>query len=150
MSKKPDASFEHFIDAQNLMYEKVVAELSHGKKRTHWMWFIFPQLAGLGHSEMAMLYALYSLEQARRFAGHKILGERLRRCTTLVNDIEGRSIKEIFEYPDNLKFHSSMTLFALAVPEETLFDAALTKYFESKEEMATVDLLQGHSEPANA
>ena len=142
MSKKPDASFEHFISAQNLMYEKVIAELSHGKKRTHWMWFIFPQLAGLGHSEMAELYALYSLEQARRYARHKILGERLRQCTSLVNDIQGRSIKEIFEYPDDLKFHSSMTLFALAVPEEKLFEAALTKYFESKEDMATVELLQ--------
>jgi uncharacterized protein (DUF1810 family) len=142
MSKKSDASFEHFIDAQNLVYEKVTAELSCGKKQTHWMWFIFPQLKGLGHSETAEQYALHSLDEARRYAGHKILGERLRRCSRLVNDVQGRSIQEIFEHPDDLKFHSSMTLFALAVPKEALFEAALTKYFGSKEDMATVGLLQ--------
>jgi uncharacterized protein (DUF1810 family) len=142
MRKKSDASFEHFIDAQDLVYEKVVAELSHGKKRTHWMWFIFPQLPGLGRSGMAQRYALHSLDEARHYAGHEVLGERLRRCTRLVNDVQDRGISEIFEHPDYLKFHSSMTLFTLAVPEEKLFETALTKYFESKEDLATVDLLQ--------
>jgi uncharacterized protein (DUF1810 family) len=146
MSTKRDASFQHFIDAQNLMYERVVAELSLGKKESHWMWFIFPQLSGLGHSSMAEFYALHSLEEARRYAGDKSVGEHLRQCTRLVNDIQGRDVQEIFGQTDSLKFHSSMTLFALAVPGEMLFNKSLTKYFEGKEDAKTVQLLQGSTD----
>lgn len=136
----PD-EFQHFIDAQEPVYESVVQELKRGEKRSHWMWFIFPQLAGLGHSFMAQRFALHSLEEARRYAAHAVLGNRLRECTRLVLEIQGRDISEIFGYPDDLKFHSSMTLFALALPKEPLFDSALTKYFGGKRDGTTIEIL---------
>ena len=94
-----------------------MAELAAGHKRTHWMWFIFPQLRGLGSSSTAQLFGIASLEEARAYLAHALLGARLRECTTLVNGIEGASAEAIFGYPDNLKFRSSMTLFACAAGE---------------------------------
>src|SRR5215472_10262411 len=119
--------FAHFIEAQNPVIDRVMEELSAGEKRSHWMWFIFPQLAGLGHSHMAQRFALRSLEEARKYLAHPVLGERLLQCTRLLVNLEGRGVSEIFGYPDDMKFHSSMTLFALAAPEEPLFEAALKK-----------------------
>lgn len=117
-----------FVDAQADVYSSVVAELRAGRKRTHWMWFIFPQSAGLGRSEMARKYAISSLEEAKAYLMHPILGPRLRECTKLLNALESRSIEEILGYPDNLKFRSSMTLFAQATEDNEEFVAALRKY----------------------
>ena len=103
---------QRFVDAQDPAFEQVCAELHAGRKRSHWMWFIFPQLKGLGHSETARKFAISSRQEAEAYLQHPILGPRLRRCTQLVTEVEGRSIEQIFGYPDDLKFHSSMTLFA--------------------------------------
>ena len=132
--------FKHFLEAQEPVYDRVVEELTRGEKRTHWMWFVFPQLAGLGSSHMARRFALHSLGEARRYAGHPVLGERLRQCTRLAVQVARREISEIFGYPDDLKFHSSMTLFARAVPDEELFDSALAKYFGGRRDTKTVEL----------
>jgi uncharacterized protein (DUF1810 family) len=133
--------FAHFIEALNPVIDRVMEELSAGEKRSHWMWFIFPQLSGLGHSHMAQRFALRSLEEARKYLAHPVLGERLRQCTRLVVNLEGRGVSEIFGYPDDMKFHSSMTLFALAAPEEPLFEAALKKYFAGQKDGKTIELL---------
>ncbi len=105
---------QRFVDAQNPVFDQVLSELQAGHKRSHWMWFIFPQIRGLGASPMANRYAISSIAEARAYLGHPILGPRLRECTRLVTEIEGRTIAEIFGYPDDLKFRSSMTLFAHA------------------------------------
>jgi uncharacterized protein (DUF1810 family) len=138
----PQDEFEHFRRAQAPVYPAVIAELTAGQKQSHWMWFFFPQLAGLGRSETARRFALESLDQARRYAADPELGGRLRECTALVNRIHGRSASEIFDDPDDLKFHSSMTLFALAAPEESGFKTALKKYFDGHLDPRTVEMLE--------
>jgi uncharacterized protein (DUF1810 family) len=135
------AEFAHFVEAQEPVYEDVVRELRAGRKRSHWMWFIFPQLAGLAPSAMSQRYALDSTDAARRYLAHPLLGARLRECTQLVLDIAERSAEEIFGYPDYLKFHSSMTLFALSEPAEPLFQSALAKYSGGQRDANTLDLL---------
>lgn len=120
---------QRFVDAQQPVYETVLGELRAGRKRSHWMWFIFPQVAGLGHSMMARKFALSSLHEAAAYLAHPVLGRRLRECSVQVAGIEGRSIAEIFGYPDDMKFRSSMTLFAQVSPEEPIFAACLQKYF---------------------
>src|SRR3954463_10902527 len=106
-----------FVEAQNPIYQRVCQELSRGRKETHWMWFIFPQLRGLGHSAMAHRYGIASQAEAEAYLRHPMLGPRLRECTRLVNEVEGRTIHQIFGSPDDLKFRSCMTLFSLATPE---------------------------------
>ena len=128
-----------FLSAQAPVIEQVRAELRAGCKRGHWMWFVFPQIAGLGHSDMARRYAIASLDEARAYVAHEILGPRLIECAALVVAVEGRSIGEIFGAPDDLKFHSSMTLFAHAAPQEPMFHEALKKYFGGAEDRATVE-----------
>ena len=118
-----------FVDAQAPVIERVLAELKQGRKDSHWIWFIFPQIAGLGHSPMAWKYAISSLGEAEAYLRHPILGPRLEDCARLVNRIEGRSINDILGYPDDLKFRSSMTLFARAAPRNPVFAEALRKYF---------------------
>ena len=137
-------NLSRFVTAQDPVYTQVCAELAAGRKESHWMWFIFPQLRGLGSSGMAQRYALSSLDEARAYLAHPLLGERLRRCTGLVNGVEGRTIQQIFGYPDELKFRSSMTLFAHAAaaagaPEP--FVSALAKYFAGEEDPRTRELL---------
>ena len=132
---------ERFVGAQSPVYERVLAELRRGRKQIHWMWFIFPQLAGLGHSAMAQRFAIDSTEEARAYLAHGLLGPRLRECTALVNAVEGRSISEILGSPDDLKFCSSMTLFA-AVSGETEFSSAIAKYYAGTRDRRTLDLLQ--------
>ena len=122
---------ERFVAAQERVYPQVCAELRRGRKMSHWMWFVFPQIRGLGHSPMAQKYAIASLAEARAYLDHPVLGARLRECTQLVVDVEGRTASEIFGPPDDVKFRSSMTLFSLAAPEDALFKTALTKYFPS-------------------
>ena len=120
---------------------QVRAELKAGRKATHWMWFVFPQLAGLGFSERAQFYGIASLEEARAYLAHRVLGPRLLECTGLVNAVEGRTAHDIFGSPDDMKFRSSMTLFSLADPDEPAFGAALERYFQGGKDRRTLDLL---------
>ncbi len=133
---------ERFVAAQDPVFAQACAELTAGRKQSHWMWFIFPQLTGLGSSPMAQRYAIGSLEEARAYLAHPLLGERLRSCTQLVNRVEGRTVQEIFGYPDYLKFRSSMTLFAHAAAGRIEpFSEALAKYFAGEEDPLTRELL---------
>lgn len=131
---------KRFVDAQAQVYPRVVAELRQGRKQSHWMWFIFPQLAGLGHSAMAQRYAIRSRDEALAYLGHAVLGKRLRECTALVNAVQGRTIREILGSPDDLKFRSSMTLFA-AVCSEPEFTAAIRKICAGTPDRKTLELL---------
>jgi uncharacterized protein (DUF1810 family) len=117
-----------FVDAQEPVFERVLAELRKGRKTSHWMWFIFPQLRGLGHSAMAERFGIGSREEAEAYSKHPVLGARLEECTRLVNQVEGQTAAQIFGYPDDLKFRSSMSLFAL-VSGNAIFREALEKYF---------------------
>ncbi|SRR5579883_2672250 len=132
---------ERFVDAQRTVYESACSELGSGRKKTHWMWFIFPQLKGLGSSPVAQRFAISSLAEASAYLEHPVLGPRLRHCTALVNRIEGRSIDSIFGFPDDLKFRSSMTLFAQATPDNRVFREALDKYFSGEPDELTLQLL---------
>jgi uncharacterized protein (DUF1810 family) len=139
---------ERFIDAQDACIAQVRVELLDGRKRSHWMWFVFPQISGLGVSPMAQRFAISGLAEARAYLAHPELGRRLRDCTTLVNAVEGRPIGEIFAFPDDLKFHSSMTLFAYVASRDVTKDAghqvfadALAKYFGGTPDQATLDRL---------
>jgi len=133
---------ERFLDAQAPVIAQVQSELRAGAKRTHWMWFVFPQIAGLGHSAMAQRYAIASLNEAKAYADHPVLGARLRDCTALVLGVEGKTVHAIFGTPDDLKFHSCMTLFARAAPEEPLFRQALKQLFRGRQDPLTVARLQ--------
>lgn len=135
----------HFVEAQQLVYPNVLAELSAGCKRSHWMWFIFPQLAGLGRSDMARRYALSGLGEARSYLAHGVLGARLFECCALVAAIPNRSAAAIFGTPDDLKFRSSMTLFSLAAPNQTIFSDCLQKYFAGEPDAATLAILSDHT-----
>jgi uncharacterized protein (DUF1810 family) len=134
-----------FTQAQQHVYERVVAELTAGRKSTHWMWFIFPQLRGLGSSATAQRFGITSLAEARAYLAHPVLGARLRECTQLTNAIDGRSIDEIFGYPDDLKCRSSMTLFRHAASDGSSdaapFSLALGKFFQGEEDSRTRELL---------
>jgi uncharacterized protein (DUF1810 family) len=133
---------QRFVDAQAPVYRRVLAELRQGEKQSHWMWFIFPQLAGLGHSAMARRYALASGEEAAAYLDHAVLGPRLRECTALVNAVEGKAIGEILGSPDDLKFRSSMTLFGAISPDPE-FAAAVTKFYDGTPDRKTLQLLAG-------
>jgi uncharacterized protein (DUF1810 family) len=132
---------QRFVDAQNSVYDRVSSELREGRKRSHWIWFIFPQIRGLGSSPMARKFAVSSLAEATAYLAHPILGPRLAECTELVNLVEGRPIEQIFDYPDDLKFRSSMTLFAHATSDNQLFLDAVRKYFEGEFDPATLKRL---------
>ena len=123
------------------MYEDALAELRAGRKRSHWIWFVFPQIGGLGSSATAQQYAIKSLDEARAYLGHAVLGARLLDCTRAVNAIEGRSAHAIFGSPDDLKFRSCMTLFELASGETSGFSAALEKYYNGERDVATLNIL---------
>lgn len=135
------AGLDRFTAAQDGIYPQVLGELAAGRKRSHWMWFIFPQLAGLGSSAMAQRYAIGDLAEARAYLAHPVLGARLRDCSRLVLAVQGATVHDIFGSPDNMKFHSSMTLFAQAAPAEALFRECLDKYFGGVPDRATLDLL---------
>ena len=134
-------ALERFVSAQADVIARVLDELRARHKQSHWMWFVFPQVAGLGRSPRAVHYAIASLDEARAYLCHPVLGARLRQCTQLVLDIEGKGAHAIFGSPDDLKFHSSMTLFAHAAPSEKIFSQALDKYFAGRPDDATVDRL---------
>jgi uncharacterized protein (DUF1810 family) len=128
-----------FISAQDPVMQDVLAELRAGRKASHWMWFVFPQIQGLGSSSMARHYALASRQEARAYHEHPLLGARLRECTRLVLQVQERPVEQIFGYPDDLKFHSCMTLFAQVAPEEALYLAALQKYFAGEPDARTLE-----------
>jgi uncharacterized protein (DUF1810 family) len=134
-------NLRRFVDAQNPVFEQVCAELLAGQKRGHWMWFIFPQLKGLGHSEMASRFAISSRDEAEAYLNHPLLGPRLGECSRLVMLVQGRSINQIFGYPDDLKFRSSMTLFASATSENRIFKDALQKGFAGEPDRLTLEQL---------
>jgi uncharacterized protein (DUF1810 family) len=131
---------QRFVEAQADIYDDVVKELAAGRKRSHWMWFIFPQVAGLGFSAMAQRYAIGSRDEALAYLAHDILGPRLVECAGLVMSVTGRTIHDILGSPDDLKFCSSMTLFD-AVTDNPLFAAALAKYYAGARDQATLDIL---------
>lgn len=131
---------KRFVEAQETVYANVVVELKAGRKRSHWMWFIFPQIAGLGFSAMAQRYAIASRKEAIAYLMHPVLGPRLLECTRLVLDVTDRSIHDILGSPDDLKFRSSMTLFG-AVSQDPLFSRAIAKYYPDGDDPATVDVL---------
>jgi uncharacterized protein (DUF1810 family) len=129
---------ERFVQAQAPVYAAVLGELRAGRKRSHWMWFIFPQIAGLGHSEMARRYAIASGDEAAAYLAHPLLGARLRECASIVLACEDLSAEEIFGHPDELKFRSSMTLFADVAPDEAVFQSCIDKYFDGEPDGATL------------
>jgi uncharacterized protein (DUF1810 family) len=136
-----------FLAAQDRVYPEALRELRAGRKESHWMWFVFPQVAGLGSSDMARLYALSDLDEARVYAGHAVLGTRLRECTSAVllhapDAAAPRDLHTIFGSPDDLKFISSMTLFTRAIPDEPLFRAALVAFNNGEEDQRTLALLE--------
>ncbi len=136
---------ERFVRAQEPVMADVRRELAAGAKRSHWMWFVFPQLDGLGHSDMARRFAIGSLAEARAYLAHPVLGARLRECAGLVNAVAGRSAREILGSPDDLKFRSSATLFAAAGPGEAVFAESLRRFFGGVPDPATVRLLEGRA-----
>ena len=134
-------NLQRFVKAQDRVIDQVLNELRNGRKTSHWMWFIFPQIKGLGNSPMAREFAISSVAEAEAYVAHEILGARLRQCTELVNAVDGRTAHEIFGSPDDLKFRSSMTLFAQAVKGDNPFSEALRKYFGSKPDQLTIERL---------
>jgi uncharacterized protein (DUF1810 family) len=132
---------QRFVDAQNPVYDSVIDELRAGHKRSHWIWFIFPQLKGLGRSPTAQHYGIASRDEAVAYLEHDVLGPRLRECTRLVLAIEGRSIGEAFGSPDDLKLRSSMTLFARCTDDNADFLAVLDKFYGGAQDPATLDRL---------
>jgi uncharacterized protein (DUF1810 family) len=122
-------NLRRFVEAQEPVYAQVCSELQQGRKASHWMWFIFPQIRGLGSSETARHFAIANRQEATAYAAHPVLGMRLRECTGLVLQVDDKSVEQIFGYPDNLKFHSSMTLFAGTAEDNQVFLDALKRYF---------------------
>lgn len=139
---------ERFLRAQNPVFRDVLGELARGRKQTHWMWFVFPQVAGLGFSAMSQRYAIGSRAEAEAYLAHPVLGPRLIECTRLVLAVDGRTINAILGAPDDFKFRSSMTLFG-AVSNEPVFDDALAKYFAGEHDGATLEILSNLERKAN-
>lgn len=137
-----DFNLDRFVEAQDQVYASVLEELKAGEKRSHWMWFVFPQIRGLGGSPMAEKFAISSLDEAKAYWEHPILGPRLEECTQLVLAVEGKSAEEIFDSPDDLKFRSCMTLFAECATGSTLvFFESLVKYFDGEPDQLTLGIL---------
>src|SRR5512135_3169394 len=140
----PDDPYDlkRFLSAQEGVYEKALEELKEGQKRTHWMWYIFPQINGLGYSPTAKRYSIKSIEEARQYLNHPVLGKRLLECTEAVIALKGGSLSEIFGYPDDLKFKSSMTLFEKIAGPGSVFSSALDRYCQGERDAATLRLLE--------
>jgi uncharacterized protein (DUF1810 family) len=132
-----------FLEAQEAIYETVLRELEHGRKASHWMWFIFPQIAGLGHSPTALRFAISSLDEARAYLAHPLLGNRLVQCTRTINAVRNRTAHQIFDSPDDMKLRSSMTLFREAAKDPEPFRAAIERYFDGEADARTMEILAG-------
>lgn len=138
MNQPDPFDLQRFVDAQGPVYETVIGELRGGRKRSHWMWFVFPQLRGLGGSPTALRFGISSIDEARAYLAHELLGPRLRECAGLVAQIDGRAAEEIFGWPDDMKLRSSMTLFARASDDNAVFVAVLEKFYGREEDPATL------------
>ena len=143
MNDRPDDYYDlyRFVEVQDPIYDQVCSELRQGLKLTHWMWFVFPQLEGLSLSATSRKFAISSLEEAIAYLEHPLLGPRLRQCTELVNSTSGKTIKQILGPTDSLKFRSSMTLFAHATKENSVFESALQKFFDGQYDHLTLERL---------
>jgi uncharacterized protein (DUF1810 family) len=143
MAEQAEDPFDlrRFVEAQAPVYEQVRAEMRAGRKQTHWMWFIFPQIRGLGRSAISQHYAIGSREEAVAYLRHPVLGPRLAECTRLVNAVQGSTAHAIFGSPDDMKFHSCMTLFAAVAEPESVFQEALARYFGGRPDNATLERL---------
>jgi Uncharacterized conserved protein len=137
-----DITLNRFLSAQQPIYAQVLKELRNAKKTTHWMWFIFPQIEGLGHSSTAKYYSIKSIEEAKEYLGHPVLGQRLKECSNILLQLQNKTADEIFGYPDNLKLRSCMTLFNFVAPEQKVFADVLKKYFGGKPDEQTISILQ--------
>lgn len=133
---------ERFVSAQDRVFGAVAAELEAGRKRTHWMWFVFPQMKGLGYSSTSQYYAIRSMDEARAYLAHPVLGPRLAQCAEAVLRVQGRSVSQIFGYPDDLKLKSSMTLFAAAAGPGSVFERVLEACFGGERDERTLALLR--------
>ncbi|HEV2462487.1 MAG TPA: DUF1810 domain-containing protein [Acidobacteriaceae bacterium] len=134
-------NLDRYIEAQRGLFEQACSELRRGRKVGHWMWFVFPQIAGLGASAMSQRYAIQSLDEARAYLAHPVLGPRLREICGIVLGVQDRGVEEIFGYPDDMKFRSSMTLFARAAADDGMFVEVLRKYFGGMEDDTTLRIL---------
>lgn len=135
------ANLDRFVEAQAGIYDQALAEIRAGRKRSHWMWYVFPQVAGLGNSPTSVRYAIVNRDEAAAFLAHPILGPRLLQCAEAVLQIDGRSALEIFGSPDDLKLRSSATLFAAVSPDASVFHRIIDKYFDGQRDPRTVELL---------
>ena len=144
-----DYKLERFVDAQEegRSYESALGEIRRGRKSTHWIWYVFPQIAGLGRSDRSVCFAISSLDEARAYLAHPLLGARLREITSAANAHAPHSAREIFGI-DDVKFHSSVTLFSLADPGAEVFREALDMFFDAKPDAATLKILEGQSDSA--
>lgn len=137
-----DTTINRFVQAQENIYAQVVKELKQGKKTSHWMWFIFPQIDGLGFSSTSKYYSIKTVAEAKEYLKHPVLGTRLLECSTILLKIEGKSAESIFGYPDYMKLQSSMTLFSFISPESTVFFNVLSKYFNNEKDQKTIKILK--------
>ncbi|MVM36255.1 DUF1810 family protein [Spirosoma sp. HMF4905] len=142
---KADHNLQRFLDAQNNSYSRALAEIRSGRKQTHWMWYIFPQIAGLGFSETTRFYAIKDLQEARDYLEHPILGSRLIEIANAMLQLEGKSANQILGNPDDMKLHSSMTLFSLLERTDPVFQAVLSKYFNNLPDQRTLAILKDRS-----
>ncbi|AHD13863.1 calpastatin [Pseudomonas sp. FGI182] len=138
-----DFDLQRFVEAQNPVYDQVMQELQAGRKRSHWMWYVFPQLGGLGHSAMAERYALAGIDEARAYLAHPLLGPRLEACVTALLQHSDKSAREMLGSPDHLKLRSCLTLFARAEPDNPLFQLALVQFYGGDQDALTLAMLQG-------
>lgn len=143
----PPFDLERFVQAQDGVWSNVLAELRQGRKTSHWMWFVFPQLAQLGRSETARFYGLASLAEARAYMAHPVLGRRLLECVHVLLGLQDRSAHQVFGSPDDLKLCSCLTLFAQAAPEEAAFAQALAQYHEGRPDPLTLEILGREHRP---
>ncbi|WGV19642.1 DUF1810 domain-containing protein [Pseudomonas putida] len=138
-----DFDLQRFVEAQNPVYDQVMEELQAGRKRSHWMWYVFPQLDGLGHSAMAERYALAGVDEARAYLAHPLLGPRLQACVTALLRHSDKSAREVLGSPDHLKLRSCLSLFARAAPDNPLFQLALVQFYDGEPDALTLTRLEG-------
>jgi uncharacterized protein (DUF1810 family) len=142
LAAKTPIDLDRFVSAQASIYNQALGEIRSGQKRTHWIWFIFPQIEGLGHSSTSMHYAIRSLEEARAYLQHPLLGPRLIECSEAVLAVQGRTASDILSYPDDLKLRSSMTLFERVAEPGSVFGRVLDRYFQGSRDERTLQLLK--------
>jgi uncharacterized protein (DUF1810 family) len=142
-AREDQFDLNRFVEAQAAVYDQALAELKRGQKESHWMWFIFPQIDGLGRSSTARFYAIKSAEEAKAYLNHTVLGKRLLECSSALLSHRGKSASDIFGFPDDLKLKSSMTLFARVAESDSVFSCVLDKYFGGNLDQRTIEILLG-------